>query len=250
MKILVSVKRVIDYNVQIQVKPDGSGVETDQVKMSLNPFDEIAVEAAVSMHESGLASEIQVISVGSEACVDVLRQAMAMGAHSACLVKTDLGAHLEPLMVAKVLAKHAHDYQPDMIVMGKQAIDDDCNQTGQMLAELLQWPQATFASEIEDRGTHVIVTREVDGGLETIEVAKPCVVTVDLRLNTPRYVTLPNILQAKSKPLTSIDLEVLLPDLVPKLVTTVVESPAKREQGVVFDDYDDFIKAIKDDGVL
>ncbi len=250
MKILVPIKRVIDYNVQIQVKPDGSGVEMDNVKMSTNPFDEIAIEAALQLRETTQVSEITIVTIGLAQSVDILRQGLAMGADKAVLLKTDDMASLEPLMVAKILHKYAQEYSPDLIVMGKQAIDDDCNQTGQMLAELLQWPQATFASAIKLDHDNFEVTREIDGGLETISVSKPCVITTDLRLNTPRYVALPNILKAKQKPLDTLLLEDYCPGLSAKLKITHVAAPEVRKQGVIFDDIDTFIDKIAKDGVL
>src|SRR2546422_4169601 len=205
MKILVPVKRVVDFNVKVRVKADGSGVETANVKMSMNPFDEIAVEEAIRLKEAGTATEIVVVSCGAQACQETLRTALALGADRAILVETD--AELQPLAVAKLLRAIVQKESPQLVILGKQAIDDDCNQTGQMLAALLGWPQATFASKLKLAGGRADVTREVDGGLETIAIKLPAVVTTDLRLNEPRYVTLPNIMKAKKKPL-----EVLRPD--------------------------------------
>src|SRR3546814_691561 len=199
MKVLVPVKRVIDYNVKVRVKPDGSGVETQNVKMSMNPFDEIAVEEAVRMKEKGTASEVVAISIGVQQCQETIRTALAMGADRGILVKTDIPA--EPLGVAKALKAIADKEQPKLIILGKQAIDDDSNQTGQMLAGLLGWSQATFASIVEVAGEEATVTREVDGGLETVKIKLPAIVTTDLRLNEPRYASLPNIMKAKKKPI-------------------------------------------------
>src|SRR5690606_18236061 len=199
MKILVAVKRVVDYNVKVRVKADQTGVELANVKMSMNPFDEIAVEEAVKLKEAGVASEVVAVSLGSSACQETLRTAMAMGADRGILVQTD--AELEPLAVAKLLAKVVEREQPKLVFLGKQAIDSDASQTGQMLAALLDWPQATFAYKVEIKGDEAEVTREIDGGLETVAVQLPAVVTADLRLNEPRYATLPNIMKAKKKPL-------------------------------------------------
>ena len=202
MKVLVSVKRVVDYNVKVRVKSDGTGVETANVKMSMNPFDEIAVEEAIRLKEAGVATEIIAVSCGPLACQETLRTALAIGADRAILVETDV--ELQPLAVAKLLKAIALRELPGLVIMGKQAIDDDSNQTGQMLAALLNWPQATFASKLKVSGAIAEVTREVDGGLETISVKLPAVVTTDLRLNEPRYVTLPNIMKAKKKPLETL----------------------------------------------
>jgi len=230
MKILVSVKRVVDFNVKVRVKSDGSGVETANVKMSMNPFDEIAVEEAVRLKESGLATEIVAVSCGAAACQETLRTALAIGADRAILVETD--AELQPLAVAKLLRSLAERERPDLIILGKQAIDDDSNQTGQMLAALLGWPQATFASKIKSQPGKIDVTREVDGGLETISIKLPAVVTTDLRLNEPRYVTLPNIMKAKKKPLENLKPDALGVDVSPRLSTLKVVEPAKRKAGV------------------
>src|SRR4051795_11756290 len=230
MKILVPVKRVVDYNVKIRAKADGSGVETVNVKMSMNPFDEIAVEEAVRLKEAGTASEIIAVSLGVQACQETLRTALAMGADRAILVQTD--AELQPLAVAKALKAVVEREQPRLVIMGKQAIDDDCNQTGQMLAALLGWPQATFASKVAIEGDKAEETREVDGGLETVAFKLPAVVTTDLRLNEPRYASLPNIMKAKKKPIVTMTPEELGVDVTPRLVTLKVEEPAKRAGGV------------------
>src|SRR5205809_4985971 len=199
MKILVAVKRVVDFNVKVRVKADGSGVETANVKMSMNPFDEIAVEEAIRLKEAGIATEIVVVSCGVQACQETLRTALALGADRAILVETEV--ELQPLAVAKLLRAIARKENPQLVILGKQAIDDDCNQTGQMLAALLGWSQATFASQLEIDGAEAIVTREIDGGLQTIKVKMPLIMTTDLRLNQPRYASLPNIMKAKKKPL-------------------------------------------------
>ena len=230
MKILVSVKRVVDFNVKVRVKGDGSGVETANVKMSMNPFDEIAVEEAVRLKEAGAATEIVVVSCGVQACQETLRTALAIGADRAILVQTD--ADLQPLAVAKLLKSIVEKEKPGLVILGKQAIDDDSNQTGQMLAALLQWPQATFASKLKIIEGRAEVTREVDGGLETISIRLPAVVTTDLRLNEPRYVTLPNIMKAKKKPLENLKPDALGVDPSPRLTTLKVVEPAKRKAGV------------------
>ena len=229
MKILVGIKRVIDYNVKVRVKPDGTGVETANIKMSMNPFDEIAVEEAVRLKEKGIASEVVAVSCGAATCQETLRTALALGADRAILVQTD--AELQPLAVAKLLRAVAQKESPQLVILGKQAIDDDASQTGQMLAALLDWPQATFASKVEIAGTSATVKREVDGGLETLEITLPAVVTTDLRLNEPRYATLPNIMKAKKKPLDSLTPEALGVDIAPRLVTVKVTEPAKRKGG-------------------
>jgi len=230
MKILVSVKRVIDYNVKVRVKADGSGVETANVKMSMNPFDEIAVEEAVRLKEAGVATEIVVVSCGVQACQETLRTALAIGADRAILVETD--AELQPLAVAKLLKAVCAKENPQIAILGKQAIDDDANQTGQMLAALMGWPQATFASKLTVADGKARVTREVDGGLETLSLKLPAVVTTDLRLNEPRYVTLPNIMKAKKKPLEVLKPDALGVDVAPRLKTLKVVEPAKRKAGV------------------
>ena len=229
MKILVPVKRVVDYNVKVRVKPDGSGVDTANVKMSMNPFDEIAVEEAVRLKEKGVATEIVAVSCGIAASQETLRTALALGADRAILVETD--ADLQPLAVAKLLKAVADKEQPQVIILGKQAIDDDSNQTGQMLAALLGWAQATSASKVELANGRATVKREVDGGLETIETALPLVITVDLRLNEPRYATLPNIMKAKKKPLETTNPATLGVDVTPRMATLKVVEPPKRQGG-------------------
>ncbi len=229
MKVLVPVKRVVDYNVKVRVKPDGSGVDLANVKMSMNPFDEIAVEEAVRFKEKGVATEVVVVSCGVTACQETLRTALALGADRAILVETDV--ELQPLAVAKLLQALVGKEAPGLVICGKQAIDDDANQTGQMLAGLLGWPQATFASKVEIVGDKALVKREVDGGLETIEASLPLVVTADLRLNEPRYATLPNIMKAKKKPFETMKPEALGVDVAPRLVTLKVVEPPKRQGG-------------------
>jgi electron transfer flavoprotein beta subunit len=229
MKAIISVKRVIDFNVKVRVKPDASGVDSANVKMSMNPFDEIAVEEAVRLKEKGLASEIVVVSCGTSACQETLRTALAIGADRAILVETSV--ELQPLAVAKLLKAVVEKENPQLVIMGKQAIDDDANQTGQMLAALLGWPQATFASKLDVANDIAIVKREVDGGLETVEIKLPAVVTTDLRLNEPRYATLPNIMKAKKKPLETVTPESLGVDVAPRLATLKVVEPAKRRGG-------------------
>ena len=220
MKVLVPVKRVVDYNVKVRVKADGSGVETANVKMSMNPFDEIAVEEAVRLKEAGVVKEILVVSCGTAACQETLRTALALGADRAILVETD--AELQPLAVAKLLKAVVQKESPNFAILGKQAIDDDCNQTGQMLSALLGWSQATFASKVKIADGNAEVTREVDGGLETISVKLPAVITADLRLNEPRYVTLPNIMKAKKKPMETLKPDALGVDVSPRLATVKV----------------------------
>jgi len=226
MKILVAVKRVVDFNVKVRVKADHTGVETANVKMSMNPFDEIAVEAAVRLKEAGAATEIVAVSCGPQACQETLRTALAIGADRAILVETN--EELQPLAVAKLLQAIARKESPQLVILGKQAIDDDSNQTGQMLAALLGWPQATFASKIELAPPGAKVTREVDGGLETLSIKLPAVITTDLRLNEPRYVTLPNIMKAKKKTLETLKPDALGVDVSPRLQTLKVVEPAKR----------------------
>ena len=230
MKILVAIKRVVDFNVKVRVKADGTGVETANVKMSMNPFDEIAIEEAVRLKEAGAATDILVVSCGTAASQETLRTALALGADRAILVQTDV--ELQPLAVAKLLKAVVSKEQPGLVIMGKQAIDDDSNQTGQMLAALLGWSQATFASKVRITGENAEVTREVDGGLETLSVKLPAVVTTDLRLNEPRYVTLPNIMKAKKKPLETLTPDALGVDVKPRLTTLKVVEPAKRKAGV------------------
>jgi electron transfer flavoprotein beta subunit len=230
MKVLVPVKRVVDYNVKVRVKSDGTGVDIANVKMSMNPFDEIAVEEAVRLKEKGAVTEVIAVSCGVTQCQETLRTAMAIGADRAILVETD--AELQPLAVAKLLKALVDKEQPGLVILGKQAIDDDCNQTGQMLAALAGLPQGTFASKVEVAGDKVNVTREVDGGLETVSLSLPAVVTTDLRLNEPRYVTLPNIMKAKKKPLETVKPADLGVDVAPRIKTLKVSEPPKRGAGV------------------
>jgi electron transfer flavoprotein beta subunit len=232
MKILVPVKRVVDFNVKIRVKADRSGVELANVKMSMNPFDEIAVEEALRLKEKGKASEVVAVSVGPSKAQETIRTALAMGADRGILIETGESDIVEPLAVAKLLHAVAKAEQPELIIMGKQAIDDDCNQTGQMLAALAGWPQATFASKVEIDGTTMLVTREVDGGLETIRLGLPAVVTTDLRLNQPRYASLPNIMKSKKKPLQIEKPETYGLDIKPRLKVLRTEAPASRKSGV------------------
>ena len=252
MKILVPVKRVIDYNVRPRIKPDGSGVDLANVKMSMNPFDEIAVEEAIRLKEKGHASEIVAVSIGPAKAQETLRTALAMGADRAILVETpdEVGAAVEPLAVAKILKAVFDEEQPGLVVMGKQAIDDDSNQTGQMLAALTGRPQGTFASKVEIDGEHVTVTREVDGGLETVRLALPAIVTTDLRLNEPRYASLPNIMKAKSKPLatkTPADYGV---DIAPRLKVLKVAEPPARQAGDKVGSVDELVSKLKTLGVV
>jgi electron transfer flavoprotein beta subunit len=229
MKLLVSIKRVVDFNVKVRVKPDGTGVDTANVKMSMNPFDEIAVEEAVRLKEKGVATELVVVSCGPAACQETLRTALAIGADRAILVETD--AELQPLAVAKLLKALVDKETPQLVILGKQAIDDDSNQTGQMLAALLGWPQATFASKVDIADGKATVKREIDGGLETVAVGLPAVITTDLRLNEPRYATLPNIMKAKKKPLEVVKPDALGVDVTPRLATLKVAEPPKRKGG-------------------
>ena len=229
MKLLVPVKRVVDYNVKVRVKADGTGVETQGVKMSMNPFDEIAVEEAVRLKEKGIATEIIAVSMGVAQCAETIRTALAMGADRGILVETDV--ELQPLAVAKLLKALADKEQPGLIIMGKQAIDDDMNATGQMLAALLGWPQGTFASKLEIADGKLTVVREVDGGLETLSLDLPAVITTDLRLNEPRYASLPNIMKARKKPIETIKPEALGVDPAPRLKLVSVAEPAKRVAG-------------------
>jgi len=245
MKILVAVKRVVDYNVKIRVKSDQSGVDTANVKMSMNPFDEIAVEEAIRLKEAGVASEIVVFSAGNPQCQETLRTALAIGADRAILVETDVD--LQPLAVAKLLQAVCAKEQPELIILGKQAIDDDSNQTGQMLAALMDIPQATFASKVAFVDGTLNVTREVDGGLETISMALPAVITTDLRLNEPRYVTLPNIMKAKKKVLDIMKPEELGVDVAPHLKTIKVEEPAKRTAGILVADVAALVDKLKNE---
>ena len=248
MKLLVPVKRVIDFNVKPRVKADGSGVDLANVKMSMNPFDEIAVEEAIRLKEKGVATEIVAVSIGPAKAQETLRTALAMGADRAILVTTE--QEVEPLAVAKILAKIVEEEAPQMVILGKQAIDDDSNQTGQMLAALLGWGQGTFASKVEVDGDHVSVTREVDRGLETVKLGLPAIVTTDLRLNEPRYASLPNIMKAKSKPLAQKTPEDYGVDIAPRLTTTNVREPSKREAGVKVGSVDELIAKLKTMGVV
>ncbi len=250
MKILVPVKRVVDYNVKIRVKADQSGIELANVKMSMNPFDEIAIEEATRLKEKGIAKEIVAVSIGPAQAQDTIRTAMAIGADRGILVQVeqpiDLGG-VEPLGVAKILKALVDKEQPNLIIMGKQSIDDDSNQTGQILAALLGWPQATFASKVELSETSAKVTREIDGGLETVEVKLPAIITTDLRLNEPRYAALPNIMKAKSKPLTIMKPDELGVDLSPRLKIVNVSEPAKRQGGAKVADVDTLINKLKNE---
>ena len=245
MKILVAVKRVIDYNVQVRVKEDGTGVVTDNVKMSSNPPDDNAIEEAVKIREAGKATEIIAITVGEEKSQDTVRKALAVGADRGILIKTE-GA-VEPLAVAKALQKIVEKEKPDLVFMGKQAIDDDCNQTGQMLSALLNWPQATFASKIEVKEKTLEVTREIDEGLETIEVNVPAIVTCDLRLNEPRYASLPNIMKAKKKPLEILTAEELGIDTKPRVQQIKVEEPPKRKAGIKVANVAELVSKLKNE---
>jgi len=245
MKVLVAVKRVVDYNVKVRVKADGTGVETANVKMSMNPFDEIAVEEAVRLKEAGTATEIIAISVGSAQCQETLRTALAIGADRAILVET--AVETQPLAVAKILKAIVAREQPGLVIMGKQAIDDDSNQTGQMLAALLNWSQATFASKVKMIGNALDVTREVDGGLETLSVNLPAVVTTDLRLNEPRYVTLPNIMKAKKKPFETLTPDALGVDVAPRLKTLKVQEPPKRSAGQMVKSVPELVQKLKNE---
>jgi electron transfer flavoprotein beta subunit len=245
LKILVPVKRVVDYNVKVRVKADGSGVDLANVKMSMNPFDEIAVEEAMRLKEAGKATEVVAVSCGVTACQETLRTAMAIGADRAILVETDVD--LQPLAVAKLLAAVTKKEAPQLIILGKQAIDDDANQTGQMLAALLGWSQATFASKVVIGEGKATVTREIDGGLETLEITLPAIVTTDLRLNEPRYATLPNIMKAKKKPLETVKPADLGVDPAPRLATVSVAEPPKRSAGVKVADIAQLIDKLKNE---
>ena len=245
MKVLVPVKRVVDYNVKVRVKSDGSGVDIANVKMSMNPFDEIAVEEAVRLKEKGAATEVIAVSCGVTQCQETLRTAMAIGADRAILVETS--EELQPLAVAKILKALIDKEQPGLVLLGKQAIDDDCNQTGQMLAALANLPQATFASKVEIAGDSATVTREIDGGLETIKVKLPAVVTADLRLNEPRYVTLPNIMKAKKKQMDTFKPEDLGVDVKPRLKTLKVVEPPKRSAGIKVPDVATLVAKLKNE---
>ncbi|MFM2186360.1 MAG: electron transfer flavoprotein subunit beta/FixA family protein [Burkholderiaceae bacterium] len=245
MKVLVPVKRVVDYNVKVRVKSDGTGVDIANVKMSMNPFDEIAVEEAVRLKEKGVVSEVIAVSCGVAQCQETLRTAMAIGADRGILVETDV--ELQPLAVAKLLKALVDKEQPQLVILGKQAIDDDCNQTGQMLAALAGMPQATFASKVEVADGKATVTREVDGGLETLSVSLPAVVTTDLRLNEPRYVTLPNIMKAKKKTLDVVKPADLGVDVTPRITTLRVSEPPKRSAGIKVPDVATLVGKLKND---
>lgn len=245
MKILVPVKRVIDYNVKVRVKADQSGVETANVKMSMNPFDEIAIEEAVKLKEAGVATEIIAVSIGVTQCQETLRTALAMGADRAILIET--AAEIQPLAVAKLLKSIVDKEAPQLVILGKQAIDDDSNQTGQMLAALLNWPQATFASKVTIANGEAEVMREIDGGMETVAIKLPAIITTDLRLNTPRYATLPNIMKAKKKQMDIITPEALGVDVSPRLKTLKVVEPAKRKSGVMVADIAALIDKLKNE---
>ena len=248
MKVLVPVKRVVDYNVKVRVKSDNTGVELANIKMSMNPFDEIAVEEAIRLKEKGIATEVVVVSIGVQQCTETLRTALAMGADRGILVQTDVTT--ESLAVAKVLAGIVAEEAPGLVILGKQAIDDDANQTGQMLAGLLGWAQGTFASKLDPQGETVNVTREIDGGLETVALKMPAIVTTDLRLNEPRYASLPNIMKAKSKPIankTPADYGV---DMTPRLTTLKVTEPAKRQAGIKVKSVDELVAKLREMGAV
>ena len=252
MKVLVPVKRVIDYNVKVRVKADGSGVDLANVKMSMNPFDEIAVEEAIRLKEAGKATEVIAVSIGVKQSQETLRTALAMGADRAILVVAaeDVHTDIEPLSVAKILAKIAAEEEPGLILMGKQAIDNDMNATGQMLSALLGWSQATYANELSVEGDHAVVTREVDGGLQTVKVSMPTIVTADLRLNEPRYASLPNIMKAKKKPMdqkTAGDFGV---DVAPRLEIVTTGEPAAREAGEIVGSVDELVSKLKEKGLV
>jgi electron transfer flavoprotein beta subunit len=245
MKVLVSVKRVVDYNVKVRVKSDGSGVDTANVKMSMNPFDEIAVEEAVRLKEKGVVTEIVAVSCGAAQCAETLRTALAIGADRAILVEST--EELQPLAVAKLLKALVAKEQPGLVILGKQAIDDDCNQTGQMLAALGDWPQATFASKVEVADGKLLATREVDGGSETLSLSLPAIITTDLRLNEPRYVTLPNIMKAKKKQLDTVKPEDLGVDVAPRIKTLKVSEPPQRSAGIKVADVAALVDKLKNE---
>ncbi len=245
MKVLVPVKRVIDYNVKIRVKSDNSGVETANVKMSMNPFDEIAVEEALRLQEAGKATETVAVSIGVAQCQETIRTALAMGMDRGIHVETD--AELTPLHVAKLLKAVVEREEPELVILGKQAIDDDCNQTGQMLAALLGWSQGTFASKLEISDGTAVVTREIDGGLQTVSLKMPAIVTTDLRLNEPRYASLPNIMKAKKKPIEKLTPDELGVDVAPRLVTLKVEEPPKREAGEIVSSVAELVDKLKNE---
>jgi electron transfer flavoprotein beta subunit len=245
MKLLVPIKRVVDFTVKVRVKPDGSGVDLDNVKMSMNPFDEIAVEEAIRLKERGVANEIIVVSLGPAACQETLRTALAMGADRAILVETD--TELEPLAVAKLLKQIVAKEEPQLVILGKQAIDDDSNQTGQMLAALLDWPQGTFASKLEIAEGKATVTREIDGGLETLELPLPAVITTDLRLNEPRYTSLPNIIKAKKRPLDTLKISDLQTDITPRSKTQKVGAPKPRKAGIRVNSVEELVTKLREE---
>ena len=250
MKVIVAVKRVVDYAVKIRVKSDGSGIELANVKMSMNPFDEIAVEEAVRLKEKGTATEVVAVSIGTAKSQETLRTALAIGADRAILVETADDTPVEPLAVAKLLKAVVEAEKPDIVVLGKQAIDDDCNQTGQMLAALLGWPQGTFASKVAPEAGAIQVTREVDGGLETVKLNLPAIVTTDLRLNEPRYVKLPDIMKAKKKPLDTLPLAELGIDAGSQFKTLKYEAPAGRSKGVMVKDVGELVAVLKQKGLI
>jgi len=245
MKVVVAVKRVVDYNVKIRVKTDGSGVETANVKMSMNPFDEIALEEAVRLKEAGVVSEVIAVTLGTQACQDILRTALAVGADRAVLIETD--AELQPLAVAQCLKRYVEKEQPRLVLLGKQAIDDDANQTGQMLSALLGWAQATNAFKLEITGDLATVTREIDGGLETIQATLPVIVTADLRLNTPRYATLPNIMKAKKKTIETLTPNDLGVDPSPRIKTLLVSDPPVRKAGIVVNSVNELVEKLRNE---
>jgi electron transfer flavoprotein beta subunit len=245
MKVLVPIKRVVDFTVKVRVKSDSSGVDLDNVKMSMNPFDEIAVEEAIRLKERGIVTEIVTVSIGSPACQETLRTAMAMGADRSILIESENG--LEPLAIAKLLKTVVLKENPQVVILGKQAIDDDSNQTGQLLAGLLDWPQATFASKLEMTNGKAVVTREIDGGLETLEVTLPAVITTDLRLNEPRYTTLPNIMKAKKRSLDILKVADLQIDIAPRLTTLKVEAPRPRKAGIRVASVEELITKLRDE---
>jgi len=248
MKVLVPIKRVLDFNVKVRVKSDQSGVDLANVKMSMNPFDEISVEQAVRMQEAGTATETIAVSIGPDKAQETIRTALAMGIDRGIHIKTD--AEVEPLAVAKILQKIVGEENPELVILGKQAIDDDSNQTGQMLAALLDWPQATFANSIDKDGDSLTVGREVDGGIQTVKVALPAIVTVDLRLNEPRYASLPNIMKAKRKPIDAKTPDDYGVDISPRLTTTKVAEPAGRSAGVKVADAAELVAKLKSEGVI
>ena len=248
MKVLVPVKRVIDYNVKVRVKPDKTGVDLANVKMSMNPFDEISVEEAVRLKEAGTATEVVIVSIGPQQAQETIRTALAMGGDRGILIKTD--ETVEPLGVAKLLAKVVEEEKPDLVIVGKQAIDDDSNQTGQMLAALLDWPQGTFAYKIEKDGDALKVTREVDGGLQTVKLTLPAIVTVDLRLNEPRYASLPNIMKAKKKEIAEKSPEDYGVDISPRLSVVKVTEPAVRSAGIKVEDVATLVSKLKTAGAI